>query len=75
MTESEFITAFEDHIKTKYGTSKAAAKKWKVSPQFVSKVLRLDAKPIDKMLRDIGCSRHVSKFVTYTPTKSFKGKS
>lgn len=69
MTEAQFIIKLERYIKHKYIRAGIAAKKWGVSPQFVSKVLNFHSSPTQVMLDDIGYKRETRKVVTYKEDK------
>jgi hypothetical protein len=69
MTEPEFICKLQEFIYKKYKTNVEAAKKWVVSPQFVSKVVTGKSRPTQDMIDDMGFTKSERLVVDYTKVK------
>lgn len=73
MKDEQMRTELRAHIAAKHKTQDAAAKVWKVSPAFVSMVLKGTKSPSPKMLEDAGLER-VEPVVTYRRKKKEMAK-
>ena len=73
MKDDQMRLELRAHIAGKHKTQDAAAKAWKLSPAFVSMVLKGKKSPTVKMLEDAGLER-VEPVVTYRRKKKEKAE-
>ncbi len=65
MQEEHGLNRMRTYIWGRYNTQKNAAKKWGVSPAFLSAVLKGKKAPTKVMLKEVGLERKVEVRVRY----------